>query len=112
MAALIAKQQRLKEMHALEEQEEVIRRKKEQLELDVAVEASMAKVKALKASGGSHASSRASRQASNAMNSYLEREKRNKPLSADARSFVPNNKPSGKPYSSSYVNQKLYSICQ
>lgn len=62
----------LKERHALEEQEQQIKRRKEQLELETELAASTAKLAVLQASdglGSSHVSS-------NGMNSYFEREKR------------------------------------
>lgn len=53
MAALLARQKLLKEKHALEEQEEQIRKRKEQLQLEGDIAASMAKVNVLRASGSS-----------------------------------------------------------
>lgn len=47
MVALIAHQTLFKDKHALEEQEEQLRKRKEQLELDMGIAASMAKVKVL-----------------------------------------------------------------
>lgn len=86
MAALLARRGLLKDKHALEEQEELLRKKKEQLDLDMELAASIAKVNVLKASEGSRVSSIES----NGMNSYLEREQRRAPtLNVDAETFVP-----------------------
>ncbi len=62
----------LKERHALEEQEQLIKRKKEQLALETELAASTAKLAVLQASDGqclSHAPT-------DGMNSYFEKEKR------------------------------------
>ena len=77
MAALIVQQQMLKDKHAIEAQEEQLkrkeeqlRRKKEQLELDGNLAATMAKMKILRASSRSGVRSHRSR-ASDGMNSYM-----------------------------------------
>ena len=86
VAALMARQKLLKDKHALEEQEEQIRKRKEQLGLQMEIAASIAKVKVLQASEGS----RISRAKSDGMNSYFEREQRKAlTLNADAETFVP-----------------------
>ncbi|KAK0145483.1 hypothetical protein N1851_015620 [Merluccius polli] len=85
MAALIVKQQMLKDKHAIEAQEEQLkdeeeqlrkeeqlRRKKEQLELDGNLAATMAKMKILGASSRSGVRSHRSR-VSDGMNSYMEK---------------------------------------
>lgn len=85
MAALIARQRLLKNKHALEEQEEQLRKKREQLDLEMEIVETMAKVNVLKDSEGSRASG-----AKGGMNSYLGREQRKAPtLNVDAETFVP-----------------------
>lgn len=69
-AALFVRMAALKEKHALEEQEQQIRRKKEQQELETMLAESAAKLAVLQASDSWS-------KVSNAMNSYLERETRN-----------------------------------
>lgn len=84
MAALIARQRLLKDKHALEEQEEQLRKKREEFGLEEEIAASLAKVNVLRGSGGSLSVK------FNSMNSYLERRQRKaKTLSADAKAFVP-----------------------
>lgn len=85
-AALMARQRLLSQKHALEEQQELLRRKKEELDLDMELAASMAKVSVFKASEGSCASNISVK--SDGMNSYLKRGKRTQ-LSHDAATFVP-----------------------
>jgi len=51
VAALLARQRLLKDKHALEEQEERIRKRKEQLQLEADIAASMVKMAVLGASG-------------------------------------------------------------
>lgn len=53
MVALVVRQKILKDKHVLEEQEEQLRKKKEQLELEANSAATMAKVQVLEASKGS-----------------------------------------------------------
>lgn len=73
-AALVALAAALKEKHALEEQEQQLKRKGEQLDLEAEIAASTAKLAVLQAS-----ERRGSSQAhSNGMNSYLEKEKKKK----------------------------------
>lgn len=68
-AALVALAAALKEKHALEEQEQQLKRKREQLDLEAEIAASTAKLAVLQAS-----ERRGSSQAhSNGMNSYLEK---------------------------------------
>ncbi|XDV23048.1 hypothetical protein PO909_027771 [Leuciscus waleckii] len=71
---------------ALEEQQELLRRRKEELDLDMELAASMAKVSVFKASEGSCVSNVSVK--SDGMNSYLERGKRTQ-LRYDAATFVP-----------------------
>lgn len=85
-AALMARQRLMSQKHALEEQQELLRRKKEELDLDMELAASMAKVSVFKASEGSRVSHVSVK--SDGMNSYLERGKRTR-LSHDAVIFVP-----------------------
>ncbi|XP_014850999.1 PREDICTED: uncharacterized protein LOC106922808 [Poecilia mexicana] len=86
MAALLTRQTMLKEKHAIEEQEEQLRKRREQLQLEAEIAATAAKVKVLKT--GSAARSSASRK-SNGMESYF-KTKRNavESLNADANTFV------------------------
>lgn len=74
MAALLARQMLLEEKHALEEQEEKLRKRKEQLQLEADIATSVAKVNVLRASG-SGVRSAASRR-SNSMESYFEKEQK------------------------------------
>lgn len=88
-AALMARQRLLSQKHVLEEQQELLRRKKEELDLNMELAASMAKVSVFKASEGSRISHVSMK--SDGMNSYLERRKRT-PLSHDAATFIPESK--------------------
>lgn len=72
-AALIARAAALKERHALEEQEQQLRRKREPLEVESEMAASNAKLAVLQASDG-----RSSSGSTNGMNSYLKREQTKK----------------------------------
>lgn len=83
MAALLARQRWLKEKHALEEQEEQIRKQKEQLQLEAEIAASMAKVNVLKTSGSS-VHRRVSRK-KDGMDSYFKGG-----FNVHAETFVPN----------------------
>lgn len=71
-AALLAHVAALKEKHALEEQEQQLKRRREQLELEAMLAASTAKLAVLQASDVQSFS----KASSNAMNSYLNKEKR------------------------------------
>lgn len=82
VAALLARQRLLKEKHALEEQEEQIRKRKEQLQLEAEIAASVAKVNVLRKSG-SNAMSAASKKL-DGMESYFE-----KGLNIHAEPFLP-----------------------
>ena len=75
-AALMARAAALKEKHALEEQGESLRRKKEQLELDTEIAASSARLAILQ---GSHSSVSEGR--SDGMESYFRKESTNKNIS-------------------------------
>ncbi|KAL7849609.1 hypothetical protein SRHO_G00212320 [Serrasalmus rhombeus] len=87
MAALLARQHMLKEKHAVEEQEEQLRRKKEQLQLEADIAATVAKVNVLRI--GSTVRSTTSRK-SNGMESYFKtKDKTVEVLNADAETFVP-----------------------
>ncbi|KAL7880985.1 hypothetical protein SRHO_G00032390 [Serrasalmus rhombeus] len=87
MAALLARQHMLKEKHAIEEQEEQLRRKKEQLQLEADIAATAAKVNMLRI--GSTVRSTTSRK-SNGMESYFKtKDKTFEVLNADAETFVP-----------------------
>lgn len=94
----------LKEKHALEEQEELLREKKEQLELEAGIAATMAKVQM---HGSSRRSSVLSDQSkrSDGMTSYFEREEK-KALDVDAKSFVPH-LPNTHPHGQSPSPQKI-----
>lgn len=74
LAALMARQKLLKDKHELEEQEEMLRRKKEQLKLDENIAAHMAKLNVLWSQ--SIASGRGSlSKHSDGINSYLDKRK-------------------------------------
>ncbi|CAL9682044.1 unnamed protein product [Knipowitschia caucasica] len=92
-AAIMARQKLLKEKHAMQEQQEQLRRqmekqqeelkrKMESMDLDMELAASVAKMNVLKASEGSRVSAK-----SDGMNSYLQ--SRNTQLNVDASTFVP-----------------------
>lgn len=89
LAALMARQNLLQDKHALEEQEEQIRKRKERLKLDEEIAAHMAKVSVLRAASMSGAKSTATER-SNARNSYLNKTQ-GKPtkFNAGAASFIP-----------------------
>lgn len=86
-AALLARAAALKDKHALEEQELILRRKKEQLELDIEIAATSAKLAVLQ--GGSSVHSRQS----DGMASYIRKGARSKlqptSLNPQASIFVP-----------------------
>lgn len=88
-AALVARAAALKERHVLEEQEQQLRRKREQLDMEAEIAATNAKLSVLYASDG-HGSAQTP---SNAMNSYLDRERRKmepvKALDPSAKEFQP-----------------------
>lgn len=87
MAALLTRQRLLKEKHSLEEQEEKLRRRKEELQLEADIAEVVAKATVLKM--GSTVRTTASRK-SNGMESYLKaNEKALKFLYVDAETFVP-----------------------
>lgn len=90
-AALLARAAALKNKHALEEQEYLLRKKREQLELDTEIAVTSAKLAVLKASG-SNKSGIASRH-SDGMESYFKREANPKSesmsLNPHATQFVP-----------------------
>lgn len=82
----MARQVLLKDKNALEEQEEQLGKRKEQLDLQMEIAASVAKVNILKTFEGS----RVSRTKCDGMNSYLEREQRKSVmLNIAAEAFVP-----------------------
>lgn len=70
-AALLERVAALKKMHLIEEQEEQLRRQKEQLALETDLAVASAKLNVLEISGSQRGSKRGSR-VSNGMNSYLE----------------------------------------
>ncbi len=82
MAALLAQQRLLKEKHALEEQEEQIRKRKEQLQLEAEITASVAKVNVFRNSESSVMI--ASSRKLDGVESYFE-----KRLNIHAESFAP-----------------------
>lgn len=71
VAGLVIRQKLLKDKHTLEEQDEQLRRKKEQLEMEADIAATMAKIKVLGASRASSTQSRFSH-VSDGMESYFE----------------------------------------
>ncbi|MEQ2242629.1 hypothetical protein ILYODFUR_037877, partial [Ilyodon furcidens] len=88
MAALLTRQNMLKEKHAIEEQEEQLRKRKEQLQLQAEIAAIAAKVNVLKT--GSAVQSSASWK-SNGMESYF-KTKGNTVETLNANTFVPQTK--------------------
>lgn len=83
MAALITRQHLLKDKHDLEEQEEQLRKRKEQLKLQVEIAATRAKVNVLRGSPNQSV-------ISDGMESYFERGKyERKALNAEAGLFLP-----------------------
>lgn len=89
MAALIVRQKLLKNKHILEEQEEQLRREKEQLELEGNIAATMAKIKVFSAAKGSSVQSNLSK-VSDGMESYFDRgQQQKKTVDAEADTFVP-----------------------
>lgn len=89
LAALMARQKLLKDKHQLEEEEERLMKRKEQLQMDEEIAAHMAKLDVLRSqsilSGKTSITKR-----SDGMNSYLENGKlKPQALSADASSFIP-----------------------
>ncbi len=99
VAALLARQRLLKEKHALEEQEEQIRKRKEQLQLEAEIAASVAKVNVLRMSGSNVMS--AASQKLDGMESYFE-----KGLNIHAEPFLPHRdvKDGGRPTESETLN--------
>ena len=98
LAALLARQNLLKKKHAMEEQEAQLKRafeeqeaqfkkQREQLDLEIEIAASAAKVDSLKVSG----TSRVSASRADGMNAYLEKTRQtvSHVLDADAEPFVP-----------------------
>ena len=88
-AAILARSAALKGKHALEKQEAELRRQREQLELDAEIAASTAKLAVLQTASECSRKS----QASNGMNSYLQRSKEQKTtsngLNPAAKSYEP-----------------------
>lgn len=89
MATLVARQKMLKNKHVLEEQEELLRKRREQLELEMEIAISEAKLNVLRVSGSFCMSSTIQSKA-DGMNSYLERNKdKTQMLDVEAETFVP-----------------------
>ncbi len=86
LAALKARQKLLKDKHELEDQEEQLRKRKEQLNLQGEIEVQMAKLNVLKSQSVS--SSKSSRSGGRHSNSEPN-QKRTQSLNASAKSFVP-----------------------
>ena len=87
MAALLARQEKLKERHALDEQATQLSRRREQLDLEIEIAASAARLHVLRVSGTSQVSGVASRV--DGMQSYLEENRQEVTLNVDAETFVP-----------------------
>lgn len=89
LAALMARQKLMQDKHALEEEEEQIRKRKERLKLDNEIAAHMTKVSVLRSASLTGAKSTTTKQ-SNAMNSYLHKAQ-GKPMkfNADVAPFIP-----------------------
>lgn len=89
LAALMARQNLMQDKHALEEEEEQIRKRKEKLKLDENIAAHMAKVSVLRSASLTGARSTATKQ-SNGMNSYFSKAQENsKKFNANAAPFIP-----------------------
>lgn len=89
LAALMARQNLMRDKHALEEEEERIRKRKEKLKLDEDIAAHMAKVSVLRSASLTGARSTATEQ-SNGMNSYFSQAQGNsKKFNANAAPFIP-----------------------
>lgn len=107
-ATMLARKSALKEKHVLEEQEQQIRRKKEQQELKTMLTESATKLAVLQATDKQSCA-----KASNAVNSYLEKEMQQLPsthrLDAMAKEFnyVPQSKPQQTREWSMSVNHQL-----
>ena len=86
VAALLARQKMLKERHALEEQEEQLRKCKEQLQLEEDIAASMAKVNVLRTASSSVS---AASRGMDGMDSYLKKSRNLATFNIDADTFVP-----------------------
>ncbi|XP_037394066.1 uncharacterized protein LOC119263286 [Pygocentrus nattereri] len=97
-AALVARAASLKEKHTLEEQVEVLRRKKEQMDLDADLAASTAKLSVLKIYGASSV-------ISDGMESYFEKETKQKAVSITRKSEENPN-----PSTRQKVNKRLLDI--
>lgn len=102
LAILAAQKKLLKEKHALEDEEEKLRKRKEQFLLDSEITKEMAKLSAIDSQGSVHGKSNYSKRksnVSNGMNSYLEKSKEHslQQLNANATEFIP----------SSSIKQKL-----
>lgn len=88
LAALMARQKLLQDKHALEEEEQQIRKRKERLKMDEEIAAHMAKVNVLRAASTSGSRITVTDR-SNAMNSYLKNEQRKSKFNINAVPFIP-----------------------
>lgn len=86
LAALMARQKHMQEKHALEEEEEQLRKRKERLKLDEDIAAQMAKISVLKSASLTSAGSTLKR--SKSKNSQLSKIQA-RTLNVDAASFIP-----------------------
>lgn len=86
LAALMARQKHMREKHALEEEEEQIRKRKERLKLDEEIAAHMAKISVLKSASLTSAGSAS--KLSKSKDSQLSKIQA-RTLNADAASFIP-----------------------
>lgn len=89
LAALMARQRLLKEKHELEEQEEYLKRKKEQLQMDEDIAAHMAKLNVLRSQSITSVKKSTTKH-SDGMESYFKRgTSKQRTLNAEANSFIP-----------------------
>lgn len=88
LAALMARQKLLQDKHALEVEEQQIRKRKERLKLDEEIAAHLAKVNVLRAASTSGSKNTVTDQ-SNAMNSYLKNGQGKTKFNIEAAPFIP-----------------------
>lgn len=88
LAALMSRQKLLQDKHALEEEQQQLRKQKERLLLDEEIAAHVAKVSVLRAASTS-GSKHTGKPHSNAMNSYLKNEQEKTKFNCNAAPFIP-----------------------
>lgn len=96
LAALMVRQKLLQDKHALEEEEQQLRKRKERLKLDEEIAAHLAKVSVLRAASVSGSKSTATER-SNAMNSYFKEQEEKTKFNVNATPFIPLKLETSKP---------------